>query len=125
MSFSRVTRDSSRWDRERLASLSCCCRDATVASSCLTSPSKLQTQESNKIKGGGVVRENKMRQGLPELGLIPAELHVGSEGAEVKSGLNHSPRSLLVMDGLLQSHDVPLLSLDLLQDLQTEHGNMW
>lgn len=66
-----------------------------------------------------------MRRGRPELGLIPAEFHVGSEGAEVKSGLDHSLWSLLVMDGLLQSHNVPLLSLDLLQDLQTEHENMW
>lgn len=57
MSFSRLTRDSSRWDREPLASLSCWCRDARVASSCLASSSKLRTREANKMK-----REREMRQ---------------------------------------------------------------
>lgn len=62
---------------------------------------------------------NEMRQAVPELGSISAELHVRSEGAEVKSGLNDSQWSLFVVDGLLQSHNVPLLGPDLLQNLHT------
>lgn len=62
-----------------------------------------------------------MRQGVPELGSISAELHVRSEGAEVKSGLNDSQRSLFVVDGLIQSHNVPLLGPDLLQNLHTHN----
>lgn len=62
---------------------------------------------------------NEMRQAVPELGSISAELHVRSEGAEVKSGLNDSQWSLFVVDGLLQSHNVPILGPDLLQNLHT------
>lgn len=53
----------------------------------------------------------------PELGRVPAELHVGSEGAKVKPGLGHSQRSLFVVDGLLQSHHVFLQGSNLLQSL--------
>lgn len=61
----------------------------------------------------------------PELGPVPAELHVGSEGAQVKSGLSYSQWSLFVVDSLLNSHDALLLSHDLLQDLRTQsHGNI-
>ncbi len=57
----------------------------------------------------------------PELGFISAELHVGSEGAEVKSGLSYSQWSLFVVDGLLESHNVPLLDPNVLQDLHTQY----
>lgn len=61
--------------------------------------------------------EREARRGVPELGLISAELHVGPEGAEVQSGLSYSQWGLFVVDGLLQSHNVPLLVPDLLQNL--------
>lgn len=65
-----------------------------------------------------------MRLVVPELGLVSAELHVGSEGAQVKSRLSDSQWSLFVVDGLLESHDVPLLSPNLLQDLHTPSINI-
>lgn len=65
-----------------------------------------------------------MRQAVPELGLVSAELHVGSEGAQVKSGLSDSQWSLFVVDGLLESYNVPLLSRNLLQDLHTPSINI-
>lgn len=57
---------------------------------------------------------------LPELGLIPAEFHGWSERAQIKSGLNHSQWCLFVVDGLLESFNVPLLTPNLLQYLQEQ-----
>lgn len=59
------------------------------------------------------------RGGVPELGWISAQLHVRPERAQMKSGLNHSQRSLFEVDGLLQTHYVLLLLSNLLEDLLT------
>lgn len=67
------------------------------------------------VRGGGGPANPR----APELGVVPAELHVGPVGALVQTGLGHLERLLLVRDGLLQRRDVALLVRDLPQRLHT------
>lgn len=99
MSFSRDSLLSSRSDKDLRASYSCCCRADTVLLSSDTSPNKLH--KHSHIRWGYVCWETECVY-IPELGLVSAQLHVGSEGSVMQSRLSHSERSFFIIHSLLQ-----------------------